>query len=118
MYRLFMGGLRQEEESDYESEEEEDEEHEYEIRSQGCPPILVFLLLLCFFGWGLALGPYFLAQNASPPSDLPRETTIHHRSETWAGALQRRDAALEDVMTNFWTQTLSPELIVVAAQQR
>ena len=77
-----------------------------------------FLLVICFFGWGLALGPYILTQNVSPPSELPHETTIQQRSETWVGALQRRDAALEEVMTNFWTQTLSPELIVVAAQQR
>ena len=100
------------------SDEEDDDEDEYENRSQGCPPILIFLLLFSFFGWGLALGAYLTPQNSSPPSDLSRDTTVSHRSESWAGALQRRDAALEEVMTNFWTQTLSPELIVVAAQQR
>ena len=65
-----MGGLR-DAESEYESEEESDDGNEYDNTGQGCPPILVFLLIICFFGWGLALGPYILAQNVSPPSELP-----------------------------------------------
>ena len=114
-----MGGIQAETDSVNDSEEDTDDEDEYERRSQGCPPILVLLLLFCFFGWGLALGPYLLpSRHSSPPSETPLENSIHRSSDTWAGALQRRDAALEEVMRNWWTQTLSPELIAVAAQQR
>ena len=113
-----MGGIHRKTDSVSDSEEETDDEDEYEWRSPGCPPILVILLLLCFFGWGLALGPYLRPPSPSPPSETPLENSIYRSSDTWAGALQRRDAALEEVMKNWWTQTLSPELITVAAQQR